>query len=158
VAKRFLPCVDVPKGRLERMPGDFSIYALVDPRDATVRYIGYTRQWPLENRLKLHLSAPTNARMRLWFVDLGDHRPLIQLLGHCAPGTWAKAEKAWIAWVLERGKLLNYHKGGRLYLRGRVTTKPLPARVGDDPHNKYAALGSRYRWDGRAWVLRDAFL
>lgn len=51
-------------------PRTGTIYALIDPRDGSTRYIGKTTQDPLE-RLARHLGAPTNPAMRVWINALG---------------------------------------------------------------------------------------
>lgn len=45
-----------------------SIYALIDPRDGSIRYIGSSRN-PYY-RLNGHLSEPTNINMKYWTRDL----------------------------------------------------------------------------------------
>lgn len=47
-----------------------TVYALVDPRDNTIRYIGKTEQ-PVHTRLGQHLAYPTNPAMRIWINVLG---------------------------------------------------------------------------------------
>lgn len=46
-----------------------SIYALIDPRDDKIRYIGKTTQ-PVLTRLAGHLANPTNPAMRAWIAAL----------------------------------------------------------------------------------------
>jgi hypothetical protein len=46
-----------------------SIYALIDPRDSKIRYIGKTTQ-PVLTRLAGHLAQPTNPAMRAWIASL----------------------------------------------------------------------------------------
>lgn len=46
-----------------------SIYALIDPRDNKIRYIGKTTQ-PVLTRLAGHLAQPTNPAMRAWIASL----------------------------------------------------------------------------------------
>lgn len=46
-----------------------AIYALIDPRDNKIRYIGKTTQ-PILNRLAGHLAQPTNPAMRVWINSL----------------------------------------------------------------------------------------
>lgn len=47
-----------------------TIYALIDPRDGKIRYIGKTTQIPVD-RLAGHLAKPTNPAMRVWINGLG---------------------------------------------------------------------------------------
>lgn len=46
-----------------------TIYALIDPRDGKIRYIGKTTQTIL-NRLAGHIAQPTNPAMRVWINSL----------------------------------------------------------------------------------------
>jgi hypothetical protein len=45
------------------------IYAMVDPRDEVIRYVGKTTR-PLHVRLASHFSRPTNEEMSEWLTDL----------------------------------------------------------------------------------------
>lgn len=58
----------------------YYIYALIDPRDMRVRYIGSTSN-PI-GRLSWHLRAPLNADMKAWFRDLkaNDLKPRLMTL------------------------------------------------------------------------------
>lgn len=47
-----------------------TVYALVDPRDNRVRYIGATTQ-PLKTRLYGHLKGPASRRVKAWVKELG---------------------------------------------------------------------------------------
>ena len=46
-----------------------TVYALIDPRDQKIRYIGKTEK-PILTRLAGHLGAPTNPAMRVWINAL----------------------------------------------------------------------------------------
>jgi hypothetical protein len=46
-----------------------TIYALIDPRDDKIRYIGKTEK-PILARLASHLATPTNPAMRVWINAL----------------------------------------------------------------------------------------
>src|SRR5580692_2736393 len=79
--------VKAKKGSPRRI--EFRIYALVDPRDSRVRYVGVTSR-TLADRLRFHLEKPTNARTRAWFSDLARAglRPYISLLEHVGADEW----------------------------------------------------------------------
>lgn len=90
-----------------------SIYALYDPRDGGIRYIGVTSR-KLSARLELHFEKPTNAAMRAWFGELAQlgKGPRIQLLETVPGQEWEAAERGWIYWCRQRGTLLNVDRGG----------------------------------------------
>lgn len=111
--RKFVNWADVPKaGRLlELKPGwEASIYALVDPRDNRIRYVGVT----LKDRREAHLKQPTNSRMREWLAALAEegHRPMIQLISYAPTARWEGAELEWVAWCRARGDLMNVDPGG----------------------------------------------
>lgn len=82
-----------------------SIYALIDPRNNAVRYVGQTIV-PLEKRLSDHLSGPTNGKMRAWFKELREMglRPLIQLLETVDRKVLDRREAAWLHEMFMRGE------------------------------------------------------
>lgn len=110
----------LPASRLESCPywGSLTepvvIYALVDPRDQTVRYIGITSK-SLEQRLNEHLRSPSNHRTARWFGQLraSGQTPLIQGLASASYKDWEALEIRWIAWVKLWADLLNVDPGGR---------------------------------------------
>jgi hypothetical protein len=92
--------------------GSVDIYALVDPRDMTVRYIGRTGVGEL--RLYRHLyTAPSDGNVRKadWLLDLTrtGKEPLMVALTTCSPERATQHERKWIARVLEHGDLYNIH-------------------------------------------------
>jgi hypothetical protein len=89
------------------------IYALVDPRDDRVRYVGKTRK-TLPARLALHLESPTNRSMAAWFAELARAllAPAPVVLEFVSDDEWQAAERGWIHWFRERGQLLNIDPGG----------------------------------------------
>ncbi len=102
----------------EGSSGVWFIYALVDPRDEGVRYVGVTDK-ALADRLRGHLRKPTNGLMRSWLSDVraSGLLPSIRLLS--APlGHWEHAEQGWIAWFRRRGQLLNVDPGGMARTKG----------------------------------------
>lgn len=107
----FVPWSSVPASQ-PHIQGPWLIYALVDPGDDCVRYVGMTSE-SLEIRLDGHIKQPTNRKMREWIAGLkaAGTTPLIRLLIAVDHG-WQRAERAWIAWFLKRGELLNVDPGG----------------------------------------------
>lgn len=101
-----VPVVSANNGRA------LKVYALVDPRDLTVRYVGVTNK-SLQFRLDWHLRRPTNSRTRAWFSDLRrcGLRPEIVKLQNVVRD-WQVCEMQWIAWFRARGDLLNIDAGG----------------------------------------------
>lgn len=88
------------------------VYALVDPRDDGVRYVGVTTR-DLVVRLAGHLHDPTNRAMYDWLADVkaAGVVPAVRLL-IATVVDWQGAERGWIAWFRERGDLLNVEPGG----------------------------------------------
>lgn len=121
-------------------PGDrHYVYALIDPRNAKVRYIGSTSN-PI-GRLSWHLRSPLNAEMRAWFSDLKDSGLLPRLI------TLAEIDGPHPAFVLESIYIYEYqqHTGNLL--------------------NKQSPLAGQVRlwWErwGREWrktIRRRAYL
>lgn len=74
------------------------IYALIDPRDKSIRYVGKSRKEPLA-RLLQHWNCPTNERMANWFADLKCHgaRPLLIILEQPPIEKLAQCEWYWMA-------------------------------------------------------------
>jgi hypothetical protein len=86
------------------------VYALCDPRDGTVRYIGITNR--LIGRLNEHMRMyGGNERKNAWLRDLADAHMLpymhtLEVLANEAE--WRERELAWIEMYLENGvDLLN---------------------------------------------------
>ena len=99
----------------------FAIYALHDPRDGAIRYVGKTVS-PLWNRLANHVSRAKRLRRKgeqltpcaRWVLALDECglRPRIASLYEGA-GDWRKAERFWIRRLREKGvTLLNVNDGG----------------------------------------------
>lgn len=157
--------LDVPRQRSPRRGLKTKIYALVDPRDAGVRYVGKTRKPPLA-RLEGHLREPTNGAMAKWFGALAavGLQPHIEVLEHVADAEWEDAERGWIHWFRQRGDLLNVDPGGdhrdrrgreRGIFEGRFAEPKAATRV--TPPAPSAQGGIRNLWERTQRPMRPAF-
>ncbi len=87
------------------------IYALADPRDDEIRYIG--KSVDVATRVKCHMRDQGSTRKARWLrslVALG-LEPSVMLL-QSGTGDWEIAERAWIALLGERYDLTNATEGG----------------------------------------------
>ncbi len=102
--------VESERGRLTHTLTGLKVYALVDPRDNTVRYVGRTTK-DLEQRLQEHLTKPTNNKTRAWFasLDFQKQKPAIRLITHASS---VEEEIYWIAKIRRTSGLLNIDPGG----------------------------------------------
>lgn len=91
------------------------IYALIDPRDQTVRYVGATRR-SLAERLTAHVYRPNghNWQLAAWIGSLKRDglKPVVRLLARKHESKWEKLEKHWSRWFRSRGALYNIADGG----------------------------------------------
>jgi hypothetical protein len=94
------------------------IYALLDPRNLRIRYIGKTTQ-PLKRRLLGHVGSARQLMngypVVIWIRQLLtlDMKPTIHLLEVTDLENWASRERYWIAYGYKRKwKLLNATNGG----------------------------------------------
>lgn len=110
--------------------GDFIIYALLDPRDRQVRYVGMTKN-PKE-RLSRHVRE---ARRKGGTKRLSWVRSLVA--AGCTPemvelertGDWHEAEQFWIAYLRSVGAdLVNGNEGGQCAVT-ETASKPWAAGV-----------------------------
>lgn len=104
-----------PPKHLDYDSGDVLIYALADPRDETVRYVGKTVD--RASRLEQHRDpeACRNRAMRQWLRDLKAARlePKMMTLSIVIRRYWGAAERSWIAYFDMRGwRLYNLLPGG----------------------------------------------
>lgn len=104
-----------------------SIYALIDPRDNAVRYVGQTVA-ALSKRLGEHLGKPTNDKMRAWVYELKSLNmlPVIELLETVDRSRLNDFEDYWLGEMAYRGFYLLNNRLGQpatdAYL-GRVQPK-----------------------------------
>jgi hypothetical protein len=95
--------------------GPILIYVLVDPRDYSIRYVGKTNN--PSRRLRQHCENPnySNFRVHNWLRMLIGRglAPKMIIVGRAPPHEWEQAERAWIAFLRERGRIYNIHDGGR---------------------------------------------
>lgn len=94
---------------------DIYIYALIDPRDKCVRYVGRTQN--PKNREIQHRSLVANCSgkpRKRWLVDLRSEGlvPQFVILETCHDNNWPAREKFWIRHYRTRGELFNVHEGG----------------------------------------------
>ena len=97
----------------ESSPKKIWLYALVDPRDQTVRYIGVTGA--PKSRLHWHMQDPL-ACTRDWIRELGSvgEQPLLVVLGRTCKTHWQAVERSWISFFRWRGGLYNESDGGKV--------------------------------------------
>jgi hypothetical protein len=92
-----------------------SIYALVDPRDGEIRYVGKTIK-PLPVRLREHVQDPKVDYRHNWIQQLAidGTTPSICLLEEVTESDWQEREKWWIACYRQNGRALtNLADGGQ---------------------------------------------
>ncbi|MFF1716268.1 hypothetical protein [Streptomyces sp. NPDC058268] len=105
-----------------------TIYALIDPRDNKIRYIGKTEK-PNLARLANHLATPTNPAMRVWInaLSLQGLTPRIEALATTPVTQLGAEEQRQIRQHAEQGyRLLNapyYHQ--HLSDLGQTATAPI---------------------------------
>jgi len=87
------------------------IYALVDPRDGLVRYVGKSDS--PKNRLTAHLRDANGSRKCEWLNELRAEllRPTLRVLQAVGYGSHSDAERSWIEHFKENG-LVNGNGGG----------------------------------------------
>lgn len=104
----------VPRNTVKTRATAVTIYALSDPLDDCVRYVGMTRT-NLGTRIHRHLKEPTNAAMRRWFAYVRKIglSPRITALEYVNETEWEDAERGWVYWFKQRGQLLNVDPGGK---------------------------------------------
>lgn len=86
-----------------------TVYALIDPRDSKIRYVGKTTQ-PILTRLAGHLAQPTNPAMRVWIngLSLAGLAPRIEAVTTAPEARLDAEEKRQISRHIKQGhRLLN---------------------------------------------------
>lgn len=83
------------------------IYALVDPRDGAVKYVGQTI-YKLQKRLTEHCVSPRTRQQREWIEDLAalGLRPSIRLLEEVPTADLNRYENYWMAEMAYQGAYL----------------------------------------------------
>ena len=129
------------------------IYALVDPRDDTIRYIGKTIQ-SLEKRMKSHLRRRDGTRRARWIEELSasQQKPSIHILEVIrANKDWEKRERWWIAHGMDEGwPLTNVSDGGEGRAPGHYKSSITRKRQSDAMKAAWARGAYRSR-DTEEW-------
>ena len=105
------------------------IYALVDPRDDFIRYVGKTKN--LDIRLRGHLRCTVGAKA-VWISELRDKAllPQIIVLEETSKLKWQGAEQRWIAQFRTMGfNLFNISRGGNGPTACSLETKKKLSRI-----------------------------
>jgi len=113
------------KARPERNQGQSSIYALIDPRNNEIRYIGRTIK-SIESRLSGHLSMSSDAATSKWILELSLENlvPSIETIEECSPGDAKSREIFWTLHFAESGSnLLNTQN------KQKYTSRNLPTML-----------------------------
>jgi hypothetical protein len=100
------------------------IYALLDPRDSTVRYVGLTRF--LWKRFRNHIYRGPNLHFVNWITKLRSlgKEPNLRVLEIVAERDSGEAERKWITTHRAQGcRLLNYTSGGEKDYSPSVETR-----------------------------------
>lgn len=95
-----------------RVHHEWSVYALIDPRDDQVRYIGKSTN--VDIRVKAHIRERGTTRKIRWIQTLirDSEKPKVQIL-ETGTGDWEDAETKWIAYYRSLGyDLTNATSGG----------------------------------------------
>jgi hypothetical protein len=96
------------------VPCAWHVYALIDPRDGVVRYVGIT--YRLVQRLKAHLADQSDTSKTAWVTTLRSlgFVPEMRIL-ETGYGGWieqAECEQRWVAQYRPTGELFNMSSGG----------------------------------------------
>lgn len=107
------------------------IYALHDPRDWSIRYVGKANN--CERRLRGHMRPRLpNRPLHVFISELKDLglKPKMTILQRCSQDQWQNWEKFWIATVKTAGEqLLNLSAGGDGPMNPRAWNKGLKFSV-----------------------------
>ncbi len=90
------------------------IYALVDPRDGTVRYVGQTTN-PTSRKAAHRIGKGHSSTARPWFDELHalGLEPGLRLVARCEHDDADMAERYWIGFYRSLGPLYNVNPGGK---------------------------------------------
>ncbi|MFF7870500.1 hypothetical protein ACFZCT_29075 [Streptomyces qaidamensis] len=151
-----------------------SIYTLTDPRDDSIRYVGKTKQHPLE-RLAGHLASASNPAMRVWLNALAMQglTPRIDVIAQPSLNRLDEEEQQQIQRHAQTGhRLFNapyYHRHiSDLYQAAAPTPAALKrddaiaSKVDEYAHRVYgdvaaaSAAGKITRWQAAGRVLMRA--
>lgn len=93
-----------------------SIYALCDPLDGGIRYIGKTIYEDLEKRLYQHIKDKRKSHRWNWIKGLWMQglRPTIKLIEEVDELIWQDRERFWIDYYRSKGINLSNHSSGGL--------------------------------------------
>lgn len=83
------------------------IYALIDPRDNKIRYIGQTKRAP-KQRYHEHISLPRNKEMRQWMASLAldEVWPIMKIVEQVNAARLNERERYWITVMCYRKQRL----------------------------------------------------
>jgi len=128
------------------------IYALCDPRDGAVRYVGKTKRLP--ERMAAHVgqdrrSQPHSYKTR-WINALlsADLKPVLMVLEVVPIEDWQSAERRWIALHREQGARLVNATGGGDGIEGYRHTPEARARIGEAAKGRH--VGRKRSAEARA--------
>lgn len=139
------------------------IYALIDPRDYRIRYIGKSDEPQL--RVMQHMQEQrrwpfSNPHFGRWLRELGleELKPLSLIIETVDKLKWKKSERHWISTLRSAGfNILNWHMGGtggdtRSGRKHSERTKKLMSEVAFK-NRKNRAKAGRAREDRKPWTL-----
>jgi hypothetical protein len=133
-------------GRTLLQPGQWAVYALVDPRDQTMRYIGVTKH-PERREVDHYQDEENNQRKIDWIAGLraAGLRPIMRQLEVVDGKQAAEAREAqWIAACLDAGmELLNISSRPRPVQP--ALTIPRPARQSGPSESQRAEIIRLYQ-------------
>jgi hypothetical protein len=135
----------LPRNRVKRRGATMTVYALCDHK-GWVRYVGITRA-SLPARLVRHLEHPTNDAMAVWLNSTRSSglRPVMHALEYVRKNEWEDAERGWIYWFRQRGRLLNVDRGGQAR-DGRGRPRSFEAGAFEAPVGEPIVRGPLQQW------------
>lgn len=132
--------------------GNWSIYALIDPRDGTVRYVG--KSVDVEQRVKAHLCESGSTKKIRWIQSLkrASLTPEIIILAE-GFGSWEHVEVEWIAHFRRLGHdLTNATEGGEgLHNPSQETRAKIAAAQRSLRDNPDYVARMRQMYDSPSW-------